>query len=448
MGQFFERILIQDKGVVSVVTIKSGITKAAHKLGYTECEEGKGVPVHVKLYPDSEWYDIESPFLEPASETAAQFMETLQEESSVPILTLQCVDSDFVACHLWDKKNGTDTVACLGEPYEALGEPDYDAWGKACKKKWKCKTAQFQEIFEAEYTFAEDGLLPLSKLLHLTPAIIDDSDQDAFHITFWFLPENEAGVPVRPRTLLEKAADFMEEEYAQLLTEKGFRRFAESSLRWHKVVGEAGNEVLLSIVITTWHGFQFAIFYGWQSLYCPLILSDKYLPLHDHSLYWEEANYAFSKKFGWNPCIIKGTPENGGIDQMFVLDNPEMLHPYLDELILPELEIVRDFQSCHEAFLQSYKQNPVYASDPPIRTERYWIESILMGDEKVSQECFEYWKGFFEENKDQTWVSKWFSTEEAMIKAYEAGGLAGCREWLEKKVYRKNLTRLRKGGVI
>ena len=440
MGQFFERILIQDKGVACSKTIHSGIPKAAQRLGYAGCEQGKGVPVHVKLYPDSEWYDIESPFLESASETAAQFMEAFREEASVPILMLQCVDSDFVACHLWDKTNGTDTVACLGEPYEPLGEPDYEAWGKACKKKWKCKTAQFQEVFEAEYIFAEDGLWPLSKMLHFAPAVLDDSDEHAYTMTFWFLPADEAAAPDRPRTLIEKAADFMEEEYAQLLTEKGFRRFAGYALRWHKVVGEAGNEVLLSIVITTWHGFQFALFYGWQSLYCPLILSDKYYPYHDDPSYWVDANDAFSRKRGWNPCVIKGTSENGGIDHVFALDDPEMLRPYIDELILPELDAIRDFQSCHEAFLRSFKEAP--------SVTRLWIESILCGDEKTSQECFEDWKNFSEDHKDQAWVDKWYANELSMMKAYETGGLTACREWLEKKVYRKNLTKLQKAGVI
>ena len=129
---------------------------------------------------------------------------------------------------------------------------------------------------------------------------------------------------------------------------------------------------------------------------------------------------------------------------MFVLDNPEMLRPYIDELILPELDAVRDFQSCHEAFLRSFKEK----HSALVRAERFWIESILLGDEKASKECFEHWKDFYEENKHQVWFDKWYSTELSMLKAYEDGGLAGCREWLEKRVYRKNLTKLQKAGVI
>ena len=129
---------------------------------------------------------------------------------------------------------------------------------------------------------------------------------------------------------------------------------------------------------------------------------------------------------------------------MLVLDNPEMLHPFIDELILPELDTVRDFQSCHEMFLRSFKQNPSALN----RTDRFWIESILLGDEKASKECFDLWQDFYEENKHQTWVEKWYSNELSMLKAYEAGGLTGCREWLEKKIYRKNLSKLQKAGII
>ncbi|MBQ6074684.1 MAG: hypothetical protein IJK86_00845 [Lachnospiraceae bacterium] len=446
MGQFFERILIQDKGFTSAKTVLTGIPKAARALGYEECEQGKGVPLRISMLPDSEWFDVESPLLESASETAAPFLDALVEISTVPVLTFRCEDSDFVICRLQDKTKEIDTVAYLGMACESWGEPDYEAWAAACKKKWKCKAAQFQTVFEDDYVFAEEGLTPLSNLLHFSPPVLSDSDPQPVLKTFWFLPADEAGVPARPRTLLETAADYMEEEYAQSLTERGFCRFGNSPLRWHKVIGEKGNEILLSFIITTYHGYEYALFYGSQSLYCPVVFSDKYYPYHDEEFYWKNARFEFYWKMGWSPVDIKGTPENGNVDIMLSFSKPEMIGPFIEQLILPELDEIADLESCHEAFLHSTLVTRAPSILP--RVTRFGIESILLEDEKAVRKYYEIWKKDFNESSDKPWYHKQFALEEALINEYEAGGIPACKEYLEKKVYQKNIKKLQKAGVI
>ena len=136
MGQFFERVMVQEKGMMLLGAL---VKKAMEEIGYTPGEEGKGVSISYRQMPDSEWFDFSSPLLEQMSEIAEPLKKALSKVFRTPLLDLICVDSDFVLCRLIDETNGKDTVACINEPYEDLGfgEPDYTAWAAAAKKKWK-----------------------------------------------------------------------------------------------------------------------------------------------------------------------------------------------------------------------------------------------------------------------------------------------------------------------
>ena len=453
MGQFFERILLQDKGISGLMTMMSGITKAAAAIGYQPCEDGLGIPISFTQYPDSEWFEFSSPLLAPGAETAKLLLKSLAKEGRVPMLSLTCVDSDFVLCRLIDEKSGTDTTACINEPYEDLGfgEPDYAAWTVACKKKWKCKPEQFKAVFENRYTFAEDGLESLADLLHFSPAVLPDGDERQADRTFWFLPNQELNETTRLHTLSEKLADYMEQEYAEKLETLGYSHFKNSPLRWHKVVGAPGNEVLLSMVLCVRYE-ECEPFYGAQSLFCPLELTDRYMPLHIRDGYWREARSEYPRKFGTDPLVIPNNPEAGGWDTVLSFNDPKQLLPFIDDLILPELEEIRDLPACRTYYLNSFAGRRPFPPDP-INTYaheafRLWIEAALDGDEESTRRWYELYK------KDVDWWMErgipfqdrdvWLPS----LHAYETGGTDALLQYLRDTVYRDNLRKLKRAGII
>lgn len=439
MGRFFERVLLQDKGMAGLMTMISGITKAAAAIGYKPSEEGVGVPIRFTEHPDSEWFDFESPLLEAASETAEPFMLALAKEGRVQVLWLNCVDSDFVACRLIDATNGTDTVACIGTPYEPLGEPDYDAWAASCKKKWKCKPAQLRSVFEGEYTFAEDGIESLAALLHFAPAILPEENSEPADRTFWFVPEAKINETTRPHTLAEKIADFIEREYAAKLEAAGYRRYKNSPVRWHKVVGVPGNEVLLSMVFSVYRGFEIAPIYGAQSLYCPLELSDKYYPLHDASEYWREARAVFDRR------AYLAAVRNQQAEVRLPYRDEEALPVLIDGLMLPELAKVTDLSSCRAYYLA---QEGVLHENAP--ATRLWIEAAQDGDGEAAKR----WYGKQKARADWWVVQRaengaWNKdTRRAMLDAFETGGSDALLACLRETVYRDNLKKLKRAGIL
>ena len=448
MGQSFERTLVLYKGMAGLSSLVAGISKAATAIGYAACTEGHGVPVSFGLLENSEWFEIESPLLETTSETSEPFLTTLAREARVPVLALCCVDSDYVSCRLLDIANGTDTVACLGDPYIDPGEPDYNAWASASKKKWKCKPEQFREIFEGDYVFAEEGLEPLAALMHFSPPVADDAEDELAYRTFWFSSAADMDDAIRPRTLLEKAADFIEAEYADKLTEKGFHRFKNSPLRWHKLVGDEGNEVLLSIVITQ-HYNRYEIFYGSQSLYCPMVFSDKYYPHHDNNLYWLEAYFEYI----WHvdrSLFYEETedPEFGKLERMIPFDNPEQFRPILERLILPALDKIVDFKTCHAAYMQTrlvklYKENPTMIYD----LSRMWLEAFLSGDDAATRRYFESVKQLYDSQKRIALHNHIKYYENPLIEAFGNGDMALFKELLDK-TYSDNMKKLKNAGVV
>lgn len=442
MGQFFERVMVQEKGMMLLGAL---VKKTMEEIGYTPGEEGKGVSISYRQMPDSEWFDFSSPLLEQMSEIAEPLKKALSKVFRTSLLDLICVDSDFVLCRLIDETNGKDTVACINEPYEDLGfgEPDYTAWAAAAKKKWKCKPEQFKAVFEDRYTFAEDGIESLAKLLHFAP--VDEVDPHSFmQATDWFLPKQEENETTRLHTLAEKLADYMEREYAGKLEAAGYRRYKNSPVRWHKVVGEPGNEVLLSMVFATYRGYELAPFYGAQSLYCPLTLSDKYYPMHDANEYWREAKFEFFWKFGWSPLRIPGNPETNGWDKSLSFKEPEQLRPFIDELMLPELDEVTDLSSCRAYCLTPRKRERVLHENTP--KTRVWIEAALDGDEAEAQLWYEHEKAKADRISALGRNADPWNRE--LLNAYESGGREGLIGYLRDTVYRDNMKKLKRAGIV
>ncbi len=447
MGLSFERTLALYKGMAGSSALISGIFKAAAAVGYSESTEGSGVPVSIGIYENSEWYEIASPLLDPTSETAEPFLTALARESRVPMLSLSCVDSDFVSCRLLDSTNGTDTVACLGEPYTYPGEPDYNAWTCACKKKWKCNAGQFREIFEGDYVFAEEGLEPLAALMHFAPPVTDANEGVPAGLTLWLSSTADIDDAKRPRTLLEKAADFIETEYADKLTGKGFHRFKNSPLRWHKLVGDAGNEVMLSIVITQHHG-GYEVFYGFQSLFCPVVFSDKYYPHHDNHLYWLEAHFEYTRTVDSSLFYEEvEDSELGKHERVLPFNDPEQFRPILERLIFPALDRVVNLETCRAAYMQT-RLVQLHEENPAIRIDhtRLWLEAFLAGDDDVAQRYSEDVRQMYELDKMFA-VENNIAYENPLIDAFNDGNIMRFRELLNK-TYAENMKKLKNAGVV
>ena len=438
MGQFFERILVQEKGIMPLFVL---VQRAMEAIGYVPGEEGQGVSLSYRQAPESEWFDFSSPLLEQGAETAEPLKKALSKAFRTPLLDLTCVDSDFVICRLIDEEKGTDTAASLNEPYEdlGLGQPDYDAWAASCKKKWKCKPAQLRSVFEGRYTFAEEGLEQLSKLLHFAP--VDEIDPDSFtQATDWFVPRDGSAPQLRVLTLAEALPPFMEREYAAKFEQLGFRRYRGSPLRWHKLVGEPGREVLLSMVFTLYHGFEIDPIYGAQPLYCPLTLSDKYYPLHDDWEYWREAQFEYYWKFGHEPMI----DVSDRIPKVRCAHEFNKLPPCIDELMLPELSAIRSLADCRAAYLRSKtSERRLWNLESKVRR---WIEAALADDEEDAQRWFEVTKKDIE--RPEPPFGRNVELERAMVAAYAAGGCPGLVAYLKETVYRDNLRRLKRAGII
>ena len=435
MGLSFERILVRENGITPLDAV---LKKSAAKLGYTPSEPQKGVPIRVRQGQDSEWFELSSPLLDAVSETAEPLMHAVSEAFRAPVLSIFCMDSDFAVCRVIDVPNGAETTACINEPYDeiALGEPDYAVFAAAMKKKWKIKPAALKAVFEESYTFAEDGLAALSSLLHLSPAV-PDASADGMEGTWWFIRNEEFDAAPFPRTLAEKLTAFIENGYGQALEAAGFRRYQNSPVRWHRIVGEPGNEVLLSLVFSLYHGYELAPFYGAQSLYCPLTLTDRYYPLHDAYAFWREAKFVYFWKYGRSPLY----ETIDGVDHVHAFNDPEQLRPFVEDLILPELAAITDLKTCRAAHLAEETQKGGHIN-LPLR----FTEAVLDGDEAAAADAYAalcQTKG-----SDFAYFGVWERTPlDNLLQAYSTGGLGGVKAHL-KAVYDGNRKKLHRAGIL
>ena len=274
--------------------------------------------------------------------------------------------------------------------------------------------------------------------MHFSP--VDEVDPDSLmQATEWFMPKENAVSSLLPQTLSELLSEYMEREHSQKLGALGYRRYRNSPVRWHKLVGDPGNELLLSMVFVVRYN-EIEPMYGAQSLYCPLTLSDKYYPLHDDEEYWIEARFEYSWKFGRerNPLY----DASGPIPITYSLDL-EKLPEFIDDLILPELDAVRSLSDCHAFFLKSRNGSYTTAGSKV----RFWIEAALAGDELEAQHWYEKTKEAIEKSTVR-FGRTYDDLECGMIKAYEAGGCKAMISYLLATVYQENLRKLKRAGII
>lgn len=447
MGAFFEKTFVRAK---NSPIFPSWIGKAAEEIGYTMGAEGKGVPVNIRVFDrNTEWFMLESPLLD-ARETAERFAAALSKGFKAPVLKLSCVDSDFAICRIIDALTGSDTAACINEPYGGfdIGPFEPEKWTAACKKKWKCTEKKFEELFSGRYLLAEDGIRSLAELIQLPEVALcaDGLDESrVFTRSFWITPKKEFDAAPFPRTLAERLAAFIDERYAAALTDMGFRRFGGSSLRWHKVFGKEGNEIVSSIVFTVRYDCEIDMFYGSQAVCCPLVLSDKFHPMHDWHSYWLEAYFAFSWFNGYDPMRKR----INGIDHVGSSSYPEFIVPYMDELMLKQLGDITDIASLC-AFDRLTNEHSINNALTRSMAYRLLVESILAGDHAEAHK----WAEKLDENDIpgyEYFPANPAITEMQMLpelpRVYLEQGAEACISEL-KKVRDANMKRLKKGGVV
>ena len=446
MGTFFEKTYICRK---NAFIFDSWIAKAAKDIGYTMSPEGRGVPVRILIYNDNaEWFGLDSPLLE-TPETAEVFLRALSREFKAPALNICCVDSDFAVCRLIDGAGG-ESVACINEPYEDMGfgEAEPAVWAAACKKKWKCRERQFEEVFSGEYVSAEDGLMKLAGLIHIPVESFepDGADDERVYVReFRIMPETEFEADPMPRTLEERLAAYMDETFAQKLTDLGFKRFGGSSLRWHKVFGEEGRELISSIVLVVRYGHEIVLFYGSQPVCCPLALSDKFFPMHDWNTFWNEAKYEFPRRMGWDPQWD---------DNRFIpVCEPEMVFPYINDFVIGILEKVTDITSCRRFAKHNAEYELVYQKYGMFSYSfayKMLVEALLADDQK---DASSWSKKLLKEAvpMDEYFPNNQKGIEKQMLRElpalYAEKGACACLDAL-KKVRDANMKKLEKGGVI
>ncbi|MCR5808236.1 MAG: hypothetical protein K6G56_01590 [Clostridiales bacterium] len=450
MGASFDKNFIMKK---SPFVYESWIRKAAKDIGYVPGPEGKGVPLCIAPCGENpEWFVLDSPLLE-AEGAGEKLLCALSREFKAPALRLSCCDSDFALCRLIDTAKGTETAACINEPYEDIGLPEAkpSLWAGACKKRWKCRENQFEEIFSGRYVFAEDGLNKLAELLRLPAEALDPegtcADQEGAN-EFWLMPEAEFTAAPIPVTLTERLASYIDKTFADKLTRLGYRRFGGSSLRWHKVFGEEGKEIVSSIVFAVRYGWDINIFYGSQAVCCPLVLSDKYFPMHDHLTYLYEALYEYPKRKGYNPMFGKA----GSMDTFDPVNEPEKIFPYMDEFVLKQLETVKDIPSLR-AFVKSTDDYDMFTHGRFYSygfAYRMLVEAILETDEKTARKAADkiikrYGEILECAPSDRKGAAAQEITE--LPSLFLEKGIPACLEAL-KKVRDSNMRRLKKGGII
>lgn len=446
MGAFFEKTFMRKN---SFGACEAWVDKAAADIGYVKSAEGFGAPVVFRTFKDNiDWMQMESPLLETNDGTAEAFLAALAREFKSAALRITCVDSDFALCRLINGVSGSVSEACINEPYEGFPCPKAEPkeWIAACKKKWNCSEKQFDEVFSGEYVFAEEGLLMLAEAIKLPQAAFDEepNEEECGELTFWIMPEAEFNAAPVPRTLAERLAAYIDESFAEKLTRLGYKRFNGSSLRWHKVFGGEGKEIVSSIVFVVRYDCDINIFFGSQAVCCPLVISDKYFPLHDHFTYYYDAVYEFPKHMGYDPVWIKPSVHDP-------INSPEKVFPYLNAFVPELLETVKDIDSLRKFVKKSrdYEFNTSGSAFSYAFAYRMFVEAILAGDERESEKyarkVYNKYKDLFECVPEDRGAENQQIPE--LPRIFLEKGIPACMEEL-KKVRGANLRKLKKGGII
>ncbi|MBQ4429583.1 MAG: hypothetical protein II871_07405 [Clostridia bacterium] len=449
MGENFRKTFIRGK---NSIIYESWIEKAAKDIGYTKSVEGKGVPVGIVLHPEnSEWFGLTSPLIETDDGIAETFIRALSREFKAPALDIRC-DGDHAVCRIIDGVNGRDAEGRINTPKNG-SEPacvDAAAWLAACKKKWKCSEKQFEELFSGEYASAADGLNRLADIVEMPWGMIsayDPVEEGLFEMTFWIMPQAEFEANPIPRSLSERLGAYLDECFSERLTSLGYKRFGGSSLRWHKVFGEEGKELIASIVFTVRYDYEIELFFGVQTLCCPLVLSDKYFPMHDWPAYWINAKFEFPRLMEFNPRL----PTIDGVMTFDPLNSPEKAFAYMEYLILPILERVTDTASLCE-FTKSTPSYEMHFKNGILSysfTYRMLVEAILDNDAEGASKAANLISSgscgtSFCLKRDKS-IEKQMLPE--LPDTYREQGFEICMQAL-KKVRDANMKKLKKGGVV
>ena len=407
MSRFFERYFIRGK---NSVLASRRINAAAEAIGYIPGARGKGVSFKVCFIDGSDdWFMLDSELLEPGSGTAKEFASALAVNYGEPLLKISCVGSDFARLEL---QNGAEkTRAFINRPYAGMeySAPDPAFWVSCCKKKWKCTERQFEEVFSREYTFAEEGLKSLAEIINLPVSALCDEVETNYYREFWFVPKAEFEEDPFPRTLDERLSAYIDERYSERLEREGYKRFG-----------------------------------GCQPVCCPLMLTDKYFPMHDWPAYWIEARFEYCWQKSSDPNVVLGVYDEIGVHATETANLP------LEELVLPSLERVTDIRSCREVIYGTteLKQRFELGMISGSFLYRIFVEALLSGDGAEAEK----WAKKLAEDGDV----KYCPASQRIMKEQQIDGLAetylekgapACIEALEN-VRAANLKRLKKGGII
>ncbi len=450
MGEIFRKTFIRGK---NSIIYESWIEKAAKDIGYTKSVEGRGVPVEIVLHPEnSEWFGLDSPLIEADDAMAETFIRALSREFKAPALDIRC-EGDHAVCRIIDGVNGRNAEGRITAPSDGAEQvrADSAAWLAACKKKWKCSEKQFEELFSGEYASAADGLNQLANIIEMPPDMLwtDGSDEETLFVRdFWIMPQAEFEANPIPRSLSERLGAYLNERFAERLTLLGYKRFGGSSLRWHKVFGEEGEELVASIVFTVRYDYEIELFFGVQALCCPLVLSDKYFPMHDWPAYWLNAKFAFPRMMKSNPRL----PTIDGVMTFDPLNSPEKVFAYMEYLIIDKLERVTDTASLRE-FTNEMPQYELFVNKGSTTYSfayRMLVEAIMDADVEGAL------KAAKKANKNTCELFEYFTKREMPIEKQmieelpsicRDRGIEACRDAL-KKVRDANMKKLKKGGVV
>ena len=103
------------------------------------------------------WYCLKGDFPEP--DNSDMYIQQLSQHLSAPVLYLHCLDSDFIWLQL--HHDGKNESACIGSPH-GLEPPT------PVKEGWQdfiYDFDHFQQVLHADFTLAEEMLVPLGKLI-------------------------------------------------------------------------------------------------------------------------------------------------------------------------------------------------------------------------------------------------------------------------------------------
>ncbi len=188
MGMFFSTIHIQNKKQLERKQFIEIFSKYIKKQGFMPADEENSQYVYYLAFSDNrEWVTLSSPEFEVGSDSDITAQKISKALKSICIET-SVNDSDWAIIKLYDSLNKTKDTVIVGDVEEFLGEESVNSKGKQeCwtpllveGRSWE----ELQEIWQADYTFAEDVLSETAQFLGMDVNNIradDNSNVVALH---------------------------------------------------------------------------------------------------------------------------------------------------------------------------------------------------------------------------------------------------------------------------